>query len=182
MRREWIVASALCAATGTWAQQAPDFLPGQMGRSTAPDAADWKEVEAPPPPALRTEGLIPVEIGTKSALDYGVDPASVSVGKDGVVRYVIVAKSRSGAMNAFYEGLFCERDEYRVYARYANGQGWRPVESDEWKSVKDGFEANHVRAVARAGACLGHSPSGTADQVVRNLRSPSDTRFGGSRY
>ena len=28
----------------------------------APDNPDWKELDAPPPPALRTQGLIPVEV------------------------------------------------------------------------------------------------------------------------
>jgi hypothetical protein len=179
MRREWVAAGALVAAVGAWAQQAPDFLPGQMGKPTQADPADWKEADVPPPPALRTDGLIAIDTGA-TALRFGIDPASVGVGKDRVVRYVIVAKSASGALNAMYEGLHCERDEYRIYARYVPGEGWRTADGD-WKPL-DGIEANHVRAVARSGACLGHAPSGTADQIVRNLRSPQDTRFGGSRY
>jgi hypothetical protein len=165
MRRRAVALAATLAAAAALAQPAADD-------------PEWKEAEAPPPPALRTEGLVPIDVGS-SALQFGVDPASVAVGKDRVVRYVIVAKSRTGAVNGMYEGIFCDRDEYRVYARYAPGQGWHSVDT-EWKSVKEGFEAVHVRAVARAGACLGHAPSGTADQVVRNLRSPQDRKFGAS--
>jgi hypothetical protein len=165
MRRELILLGAALASAAALAQPAADD-------------PDWKEAQVPPPPALRTEGLVPVEIGS-SALRFGVDPASVSVGKDRIVRYVIVATSSSGAVNAMYEGIRCDRDEYRVYARHSPGQGWRMVDT-EWKSVKEGVEAVHVRAVARAGACLGHSPSGTADVVVRNLRSPNDRKFGAS--
>jgi hypothetical protein len=139
---------------------------------------DWKEIEAPPPPALRTEGLIPVDVGS-SSLRFGIDPASIAVGQDHIVRYVIVATSSSGAVNALYEGILCDRDEYRVYARHVPGQGWRMTNS-EWKSIKEGVEAVHVRAVARGGVCLGHSPSGTPDQIVRNLRAPQDRKFGGS--
>jgi hypothetical protein len=168
MRRELAIAAALCVAWGSWAQQAPDFLPGTMGKPTSDP--EWNEVEVPPPPALRTDGLVAIDVGS-SSLKFGVDPASVAVGKDRVVRYVIVATSSSGAVNAMYEGILCDRDEYRVYARHT-GQAWHVAQS-EWKSVKDGVEAVHVRAVARAG--------GTADQIVANLRSPQDRKFGASR-
>jgi hypothetical protein len=144
-----------------------------------PSDPDWKELDAPPPPALRTEGLIPVEVGS-SSLRFGIDPESIAVGKDRIVRYVVVARSSSGATNAMYEGILCERDEYRIYARH-NGGEWRRIEGD-WKSVKEGVEAIHVRAIARAGVCLGHFPSGTAEQIVRNLRSPQDAKFGGSKF
>jgi hypothetical protein len=176
MHRELTLAAVLWAACGAWAQTSPDFFPGTMGKPTTDP--EWSESEAPPPPpALRTEGLVPVEVGS-AALRFGVDPASVTVGKDRIVRYVIVATSPSGTVNAIYEGIRCDRDEYRVYARHT-GQGWHPVDTP-WKSVKDGLEANHVRAVARAGACMGDAPSGTAKEIVRNLQARPDRRFGGS--
>jgi hypothetical protein len=164
MLREFVALAAACALASAFAQ-------------VATDDPDWREAEAPPPPALRTEGLVPVEVGS-TGLRFGVDPASVSVGKDRIVRYVIVATSASGAVNAIYEGIRCDRDEYRVYARHS-GQGWRSVDAP-WKSVKDGFEATHVRAVARAGACMADAPSGTADEIVRNLQARPDRKFGGT--
>lgn len=142
-----------------------------------PGDPEWREAEAPPPPALRTQGLVPVELGS-SALRFGVDPASVTVGNDRIVRYVIVATSSSGAVNAIYEGIRCDRDEYRIYARHT-GQAWQPVDAP-WKSVKDGMEANHVRAVARGGACMGDAPSGTAQEIVQNLQARTDRKFGAS--
>jgi len=162
LRRFAALAASLAAATA-FAQLVTD--------------PEWKEAAVPPPPALRTEGLVAVDVGS-SALRFGIDPDSVAVGPDRVVRFVIVAKSSTGAMNAMYEGVLCDRDEYRMYARHT-GQSWQPVEMD-WKSLKEGAGALHARAAARAGLCLGHSPSGTPDQIVRNLRSGYDTRFGGS--
>src|SRR3569832_466688 len=133
MRREAVVAAAFWAACSCWAQSAPDFLPGTMGKPT--QDSDWKEIEVPPPPALRTSGLVEIDVGGGSQFRFGVDPQSVAIGKDKVVRLVVVATSSSGAVNAIYEGLRCDRGEYRVYAR-SSGQGWRPVET-EWKSLFD---------------------------------------------
>jgi hypothetical protein len=147
-----------------------------MGHATTDP--EWAEVEVPAPPALRTKDLIAVDVGGGSELRFGIDPQSVGVGSDRVVRYVLVASSRSGAVNAVYEGLRCDRGEYRVYAR-SSGDGWRAVQA-EWKSVFEGGEARIARAIAKAGACQGHSPNGKAEQIVRDLRAPFDRKFGGS--
>ena len=165
MRREAMVACAMWAAATAFAQLAD------------PDP-DWKEVEVPPPPALRTANLVPVEVAGGTQLRYEVDPQSVAIGADRVVRYVVVASSRSGTINAMYEGLRCDRGEYRIYAR-SSGQAWRPVDV-EWKSVFEGVEARHVRALARAGVCQGHAPNGSPEQIVRDLRAPQDRKFGAS--
>ena len=142
-----------------------------------PDA-DWREQDVPPPPALQTQGLLDVDLGTgPSDLRFGVDPKSVSVGKDRVVRYVVVATSRSGAVNASYEGLRCDRGEYRVYARNS-GQAWRPVTMD-WRSLFDGIEARRALAVARSGACQGRTPNDSPAQIVRDLATPPGQKFGG---
>lgn len=167
--------AVLCVAFASWAQQAPDFFPGTMGKPNSD--APWSEGEVPPPPALRTDGLIPIEVGGGTELRWAVDPRSVAVGADKIVRYIVVASTRS-AMNASYEGVNCDRAEYRVYAR-SSGQDWRAVDT-EWKPLSGGGEARHVRAIAKAGVCQGHAPNGSAAQIVRDLRTPQDRKFGGS--
>jgi hypothetical protein len=175
MLRNLAVAAILSVAFATLAQQAPDFLPGTMGRPSV--ETEWKEGEAPPPPALRKDGLVPIEMSGGTELRWGVDPKSVAVGADRVVRYVVVASTQS-VTNASYEGVNCDRGEYRVYAR-SSGDGWHAVDT-EWKPLFGGGEAQHVRAIAKGGVCQGHSPNGSAEQIVRDLRRPQGTKFGGS--
>jgi hypothetical protein len=165
MRLSFTLAAAAFAAAGASAQIA------------TPDP-DWREQDVPPPPALQAQGLVEIEIGTgPSELRFGIDPKSVSVGRDRVVRYVMVATSRSGAVNASYEGLRCDRGEYRVYAR-SSGQGWRPV-ATEWRSLFDGVEARRALAVARGGACQGRSANDSTAQILRDLATPPGQKFGG---
>ncbi len=88
----------------------------------------------PAPPAFpRKENLI--EIALRGATDFRfyVDGATLGVG-DGVVRYVLVARSPEGVENVSFEAMRCATGEYRVYALgYADGTwggragGWRPV-------------------------------------------------------
>jgi hypothetical protein len=146
-----------------------------MGKSVV--EPDWKEMEAPPPPALRNDGLVPIEVKGGTQLRWGVDPRSVHVGADRIVRYVVVASTQS-VTNASYEGINCDRGEYRVYAR-SSGEGWHAVEA-EWKPLSGGGEAQHARAIARSGACQGHSPNGSAEQIVRDLGTSQGSKFGGS--
>ena len=137
--------------------------------------ADWREAEAPPPPALRLEGLIPLDM-PRSALRFAVDPASVSLGSDGVVRYVVVATSAAGAVNALYEGLRCNNGVVKVYARHNPDSGWTLAKDLAWRPLHNA-QAGHSLVIARTGACVGHSPNRSASQIVRDLRSPADRRF-----
>jgi hypothetical protein len=137
---------------------------------------DWKEAEAPPPPAVSTRGLIALDI-PGATLHFAVDPRSVSVGADRVVRYVVVATSNSGTVNAIYEGIRCDGGEVKVYARHNPDSGWVPARNSEWQPLQSTANSRHSLFIARNGACLGRGANGNAAQVVSDLRAPVDTRF-----
>jgi hypothetical protein len=162
MRRELVAMAASLAACAALAQ-----LP--------PADPDWIESDAPPPPALKTDKLVPLAI-PRSDLRFGIDPASVSIGKDGIVRYVVVATSNSGATNAMYEGIRCDKGEYRTYARHTPGKGWTQVNGD-WRSVQDGAAARHALAMARTGACMANAPNISPEQVVKDLVAGPEWRL-----
>ena len=137
---------------------------------------DWKEVEAPPPPPLRTTGLVPLEV-VGTTLHFGIDPASVRIGGDGIVRYVVVATSDSGAVNAMYEGLRCDAGQVKVYARHTPGSGWTPARDPQWQPLAAGSATRHSLAMARDGACYGTAPNTSPTQIVQDLRAPVERRF-----
>jgi hypothetical protein len=140
------------------------------------DTPDWQETEAPPPPALRTQGLIPLDVSGTS-LRFGIDPQSITVGQDGVVRYVVVATSSTGTVNAFYEGIRCEGGVVKVYARHNRDSGWVPARGSDWQVLQSVPNTRHSLYIARNGVCLGRGASGSAAQIVQDLRAPVDTRF-----
>jgi len=142
----------------------------------APVDPDWREAEAPPPPAVKLEGLVPLEM-PGSALRFGVDPSSIAIAKDGVVRYVVVATAAGGAVNALYEGLRCSTGEFKVYARYNTGSGWTVAKDASWRPVHGAPGSGHSLVVARSGACIGRAPNQSADQILRDLRAPVNRRF-----
>ncbi len=142
----------------------------------APTDPDWKELDVPPPPALRTSGLVPVDVAGTS-LRFGIDPASLAVGGDGIVRYVVVATSTSGTVNAIYEGIRCDTGEVKVYARHNPDSGWVPARTAEWQPLQSTPNSRHSLAIARSGACFGHSPNGNAAQILQDLKAPVERRF-----
>ena len=137
-----------------------------------PDDPSWKEGDVPPPPAFRMDKLVGVEVNLLGSLKYGIDPATISVGKDRVLRYVIVAYSSSGAMTAMYEALRCVTGEAKTYARY-NDSKWTPIESPQWQSVFEQRRFNYQLAVARQGGCDNTAPPSSVNAMVERLKAPS---------
>jgi len=155
-------------------------LAGALGAASAqniPEPPVWQELEAPPPPALRTNGLLPLDV-PGSSLRFGVDPASIQVGADRVVRYVVVVTSPAGGVSGLYEGLRCDTAEVKVYARQNADSGWQPARAPEWQSLRGTGAHRHSMALARGGACAGRLPNVNAAQIVQDLRRGPSEKIG----
>ncbi len=152
------------------------FCAGIAQAQLAPPDPDWKELEAPAPPQLRTDALVHIDMSS-SALRFGVDPASVAVGADGIVRYVVVAISNSGAVNGFYEGIRCGTAEVRLYARHSPDRGWVPVPDSRWQPLHENRLSSHSLVIARNGACIGSAANQSAARIVRDLVGNGNRRF-----
>jgi hypothetical protein len=88
-----------------------------------------------PPAYPRRENLLRFSVSSASDFSFFVDSASVSLGKDRIVRYTVVARSPSGVDNVSYEGLSCSGGEYAVYAIGLGDGKWRTV-GPQWKPVE----------------------------------------------
>jgi hypothetical protein len=121
------------------------------------DDPDWREAEAPPAPALKLEGLIPLDI-SGSALRFGVDPTSI----------------RTGVVNAIYEGIRCDNGQVKVYARHSAAGGWNVVKDAKWRPVQD---QRYSLVIARTGACMGRAANQSPARIVRDLRTPLERRY-----
>jgi len=157
--RAGISAAALVTAYGTaWAQyQEPE---------------PWKEAEVALPPNFSTDKLVTVDIEDRSSFTYGIDPDTLSVGADGVVRYVFVARSRSGAVNVLYEGVRCDAAEVKVYGRWdPDSEKWRTSSTDEWQAMDTRGSTRRALKLAQTGLCDGRAPNGSPRQILDTLRN-----------
>lgn len=96
------------------------------------EARGHQESDVRLPPYYREQDLIEIRMPPAASLRFYVDAASVTVTRDLVVRYTLVARSAQGAENVSYEGLRCAGPQHRVYALGQRGGVWKAVDAP-WK-------------------------------------------------
>lgn len=136
-----------------------------------PDAMDWKEGEVSPAPAFDPGKLLVFDVSAGSSLVYGVDPATLRIGNDGIVRYVMVATSRTGVRNVVYEGIRCSSAEFKTYARHSAEGGWRLLDKPEWRSMFGNMPSRHPIQLAKAGVCSNSAPASSVGEIVQRLKT-----------
>lgn len=135
------------------------------------DNPDWQETEVPAPPKFDPRQLVNIDMPAYVSMKFGVDPATLAVTPDGIVRYVMVAVSPSGSVNAFFEGIRCATGEVKSYARANDAGVWTLVKEPEWRGLNDKQPSKHALALARQGVCEGNTAAGSATEIVRRLKS-----------
>jgi hypothetical protein len=135
------------------------------------DNPDWKESNAPTPPVFSAEKLIPLDMPPYVTLKVGIDPATLTITPDGIVRYVVVTRNVSGSVNAMYEGIRCATGEVKTYARASGTGAWSMVAEPMWRDFTGNLPSKHAWVFARQGACDGRATtaSSTAD-IIKALK------------
>jgi hypothetical protein len=97
-----------------------------------------------------------------------LDMDSIEIGDDYVVRAWLVAKSRSGAYNASYEGLYCAERQYKVYAYYnpKRSKPLREVNLPQWREARRG---RYRHELMEQYLCSGARPE-PVNEIADNLR------------
>ena len=122
-----------------------------QGRAQADSEEDyetkqWQEIDVPLPVGPAEERLQSFYVSMVTDNKFFIDLATLSVGSDGVVRYVLVIVTPSGARNITFEGMRCETRENRIYASGRRDGTWSKSRNSEWSRIKD-VHANRHHAV-----------------------------------
>jgi hypothetical protein len=140
---------------------------------------NWKEGGIKLPAYPRSEGLIEFEV-VGGSFRFFIDPDSLAVGPDGVVRYTLVARSPSGYANISYEGIRCSTRTYKVFAFGNDGKwterntDWRPTESKSVQSSQYELRVNYF--------CPDRQPIETVAEGLDALRSRGHPKAKITRY
>lgn len=131
---------------------------------------NWREEELsmPPPPSERA--LREFEVSRASSNQFLVDESSLTVGDDGVVRYVLVVRTQGGAQNVSFEGVRCATAEHRIYAFGRPDGKWVSSRREDWERIGGGNFNRPSAALAKDYFCDGRSPPRNRDVVIRRLR------------
>ncbi len=137
---------------------------------------DWTEDALVLPPAPEASRLIPFEVGGTSPNRHFIDEASLSVGADRVVRYVLVVRTPGGAENVTFEGIRCATGERRIYASGRKDGSWAPMKNSDWQPISVNNYNRPRAALAYDYFCDG--PAAPRDrkhalQLLQQRRDPS---------
>jgi hypothetical protein len=167
------VAAALCLALAACAADAPE----QSDWERAHEAASWHESRVTLPAYPKRANLVEFEVDGGADFRFLVDASTLSVGSDGVVRYVLVARSPQGAENVSFEGLRCRDGEYKIYATGAGSGTWFSTREPRWRPVEQAAGSWH-RTLAKYYFCPDRDPIRTVAEGVAALRRGGNPRAG----
>ncbi|MFA7270965.1 MAG: CNP1-like family protein [Sterolibacterium sp.] len=127
----------------------------------------WVELEARLPDYPHAQNLIEFDAGAATSNRYYVDGSTLSVGEDGVVRYVVVVKTSGGATNVNYEGIRCGAKERKLYAFGRSDNMWGKSRTQAWQSIRPG---SYQAVLYKEYFCPGNNVIFKADEGVDALR------------
>ena len=118
----------------------------------------------PPNPAT----LVPFYVSETTIFKFAVDTDSISIGKDGVTRYIVVMTNPSGEKQATYEGIRCDSFQWRLYGTLENNT-WRENPLSSWRAIQTGVPNRYQAALAQGAFCNFTSQEQSLRAVLKSL-------------
>lgn len=122
----------------------------------------------PGPPNPKT--LIPFYVSPRAIFKFAVDVDSISIGKDGVTRYIVVMTNPSGEQQTQYEGIRCDSFQWRLYGTLENNI-WRENPLSSWRAIQT-HVANRYQAALAQGAFCNFTSQEKNLSTVQNALDP----------
>jgi hypothetical protein len=136
-----------------------------------PDAPRfWEETEVKIPIAPPSKDLKPFYVSATTQLKFALDAPSIVFGKDEVIRYVVVITSSSGAQQVTYEGIRCEKYEWRLYATMQKDGRWHKTPNSRWQLIKNTSYNSYHAALVRDAFCENAIPRRSAKEIIPLLQ------------
>jgi hypothetical protein len=135
-----------------------------------PDAPQWEEEAVAIPGFPQDANLREFYVSATTTNRFFVDAESLSIGKDGVVRYVLVVKTGSGATNVSFEGIRCDTYELKVYASGRPDGNWSLARGSKWRPISNRQVNRHHLALAKELFCPFGSPIRSSAEGLEALR------------
>jgi hypothetical protein len=131
---------------------------------------DWRENAVKLPEFPQVDRLVEFYVSAATSFRFFIDPKTLMVGDDGVIRYVLVARSASGAQNVWFEGMRCKTGELKQYATGRNDASWAERRGAEWVAIDAKTVNRQHQALRREYFCPQSVPIQSAAEGIDALR------------
>lgn len=132
---------------------------------------DWTFLQTQLPAYPEAGNLLAFNVGPTSDHLYFIDAKSISIGKEGVIRYTLIVKSAQGAENATFEGMRCETREKKRYALGRNDRTWVQPRISEWQRLENIVQDQVQRELAKYYFCPRGLIVSTPEEAIQALKA-----------
>ncbi len=134
------------------------------------DTKTWQEIQTQLPPPPNQRDLVGFGVSGGTQFNFAVDVYTMSIGSDGVFRYVLVATSPQGARNVSYEGIRCESGEKKIYATGRADGTWVRARNAGWSRIEEVGNNRQHAALMKEYFCPESYPARSVADILRRLR------------
>jgi hypothetical protein len=131
----------------------------------------WQEIAVQLPAAPKPENLLPFYVSPTTTHSFAIDPQSLTLGADGVIRYTLVTRSQEGAANVSYEGIRCASFEKKIYAFGRPDGTWSRSRRDQWQRITGNAANRQHAALTKDYFCQEMTVAGKAEDMVNRIRN-----------
>jgi hypothetical protein len=133
-----------------------------------------KMPESPP----NKSSLLSFYVSPSTIFKFSVDTQSISIGADGVTRYIVVITNPNGDEQAQYEGIRCDSYQWKLYGNLENGK-WKENPLAEWREIKTKVANRYQAALASGAFCNFNNQEQSMSAVMKSLNP--NTFTGGTK-
>lgn len=172
LRRVLFFLAALMFGASALAASELEAIMSRSGKAAEEEQQSkvWQELEVPLPAAPLANNLLPFYVSAATSNRFFIDPASLSVGSDGIVRYSMLVQTPEGGRNLAFEGMRCETKEWRIYASGRLDGSWSKSRNNQWSRIQDVASNRHHAALYLDYFCPGGVIARNVEEILSALK------------
>lgn len=171
-RLAWFAMLVLAWPAGAQTQQDTSGFERKYN-SDNDESKQFEEQRDVSPPAFPDNAtLAEIDVGAAATNRYYIDTATLTLGDDRVVRYVLVVKTSGGATNVSFEGMHCATLNWKHYATGRSDRTWTIARTarQDWRPIENKARNPHHAVLYRSFFCPQGIPITSAEDGRNALR------------
>jgi hypothetical protein len=168
VRKFAFIALAACSLSAVAQDDSRGFAPDNYVEPEATKAWQESAFQLPAPPVAAN--LMEFYVGPTATQTFFIDEKSLSIAGDGVIRYTIESKSKSGAINISYEGIRCATAERKQYAYGMADNTWALARDPIWRPITELVANRQHAALVKDYFCNANTIAGTVPDIVKRIK------------